>query len=207
MERLVLRLLNNFSANDLSRCSYVTTYVERAVNLELGAAKLIKPRPRGAPGSPFLEEAAVAGLAGPSGAGVEGGGLGAATARASHRCMAWARGLMQSPAPGVRGWGGRASWGHRGLFFPTHLVPSSCPRAGFRASQRARHRVERSPLAKPRTAGCGWRLLGAMAELGVGAPPAVPPPPLRQPLGRTSGRGRHGALHKEEATFESRETN
>jgi len=207
LERLVLRLLNNFSANDLSRCSYVTTYVERSVNLELGAAKLIKPRPRGAPGSPFLEEAAVAGLAGPSGAGVEGGGLGAATARASHRCMAWARGLMQSPAPGVRGWGGRASWVHRGLFFPTHLVPSSCPRAGFRASQRARHRVERSPLAKPRTAGCGWRLLGAMAELGVGAPPAVPPPPLRQPLGRTSGRGRNGALHKEEATFESRETN
>ena len=146
----------------------------------------------------------MAGLAGPSGAGVEGGGLGAATARASHRCMAWARGLMQSPAPGVRGWGGRASWVHRGLFFPTHLVPSSCPRAGFRASQRARHRVERSPLAKPRTAGCGWRLLGAMAELGVGAPPAVPPPPLRQPLGRTSGRGRHGAIDREEATSESR---
>ena len=189
MERLVLRLLNNFSANDLSRCSYVTTYVERSVNLELGAAKLIKPRPRGAPGSPFLEEAAVAGLAGPSGAGVEGGGLGAATARASHRCMAWARGLMQSPAPGVRGWGGRASWVHRGLFFPTHLVPSSCPRAGFRASQRARHRVERSPLPsrgqRTEAGDCSarWR------ELGVGAPPAVPPPPLRQPLSRTSGRG------------------
>ena len=205
MERLVLRLLNNFSANDLSRCSYVTTYVERSVNLELGAAKLIKPRPRGAPGSPFLEEAAVAGLAGPSGAGVEGGGLGAATARASHRCVAWARGLMQSPASGVRGWGGRASWVHRGLFFPTHLVPSSCPRAGFRASQRARHRVERSPLpsrGKRTVAGDG---LARWRELGVGAPPAVPPPPLRQPLGRTSGRGRHGALHKEEATFESRE--
>ena len=76
--------------------------------------------------------------------------------------------------------------------------------AGFRASQRARHRVERSPLAKPRTAGCGWRLLDAMAELGVGAPPAVPPPPLRQPIGRTSGRGRHGAIDREEATSESR---
>ena len=205
MERLVLRLLNNFSANDLSRCSYVTTYVERSVNLELGAAKLIKPRPRGAPGSPFLEEAAVAGLAGPSGAGVEGEGLCAATARASHRCMAWARGLMQSPAPGVRGWGGRASWGHRGLFFPTHLVPSSCPRAGFRASQRARHRVERSPLPSRGQRAVAGDCSARWRELGVGAPPAVPPPPLRQPCW-TSGRGRHGAKDIEEATFESRET-
>ena len=174
------------------------------VSLELGAGKLLKHRPRGAPGSSFPGAAAVAGL------GSQRCWRGRRRARrshrrASHRCVAWSRRRLQSLAPGVRGWGRRASQGNRGLFFPTHLVPSPSPRADLGpASARATGLSGRLCQA----AGSGLWLATAWRD-GASwgrARRRLSRLLLSGQLVETSGRGRHGGSQlRRNTTVESLE--
>ena len=185
------------------------------VSLELGAGKLLKHRPRGAPGSSFPGAAAVAGL------GSQRRWRGRRRARrshrrASHRCVAWSRRRLQSLAPGVRGWGRRASQGNRGLFFgdcrgrgPVRPRPgrprARCagPRGGDRWRRCARAGAPRLGGLHPRRADSrgadalailGYRRLRQIPRSSPGGLCCPDPPPMGRgmPEGRpVASRHRH----------------